>query len=89
MIFLVITLIGMILTIILGLRKKYALKQPKRYFKLMALIALILSLISGIVEGTSYSHGVDIAWWIYSVLSFIIIMLTTIILRSIIRLKLF
>jgi len=88
MIFLILTFFTIIFTIVLGIRKKYASVQPKKYFLLIFITSILISLISGIVEGTTYSHGIDIPWWIFSVVSFIIILMTAIILIGLMKIKL-
>ncbi|MCL5244490.1 hypothetical protein M4I21_01640 [Cellulophaga sp. 20_2_10] len=52
-------------------------------------IAVIVSLAIGLLLGTAYNHSVDIPWWIFSILSFIIIVLPSIVVLGILRIRLF
>ena len=71
-------IITIIFTIFFGVYKKYALFKTKKYFRFIFLTNIILSFISGILNGTFYSHGFDIPWWIFSFVFFLIILTTSI-----------
>jgi len=89
MVFLIITLLAVVYTIILGVQKKYASNRPKRYLRSIFIAAIPISLISGISEGTWYSHGFDIFWWIFSILSFIITLITSLLLIGLTHINVF
>ena len=88
MIFIFFIIITLTYTIAIGIYKKFALIKPKKYIKLISIITIIISLIYGISEGTFYSHGFDVPWWIFSIAFFIIILTTAIILAILMRIKL-
>ncbi|TCI91877.1 acetyltransferase [Tenacibaculum sp. M341] len=79
MIYSLINLLAIVGAIILGLRKNGAFINPQKYFQQMSTVAFITGTISGVVQGTAYSHGFDFYWWMFSILSFIIIMIISII----------
>ncbi len=79
MIYSLINLLAIVGAIILGLRKNGAFINPQKYFQQMSAIAFITGIISGVVQGTAYSHGFDFYWWMFSILSFIIIMIVSIV----------
>jgi len=87
MIFFTLTLLAFTYTIILGLRKKNASRQPKKYLRSILIIAILVSIISGISEGTMYSHGIDIPWWVFSLVTFVITLSTAMLLIVLIKIK--
>ncbi|WP_344927445.1 acetyltransferase [Aquimarina addita] len=76
MIFLFLVVITWVIVIFSGLYKKNALLHTKKYIQYTWIIGCFISIISGATEGTLYSHGLDIPWWIFSIVHLIIIIIT-------------
>ncbi|MBO0590483.1 acetyltransferase [Cellulophaga sp. E16_2] len=88
MILFIVLVLSIIYVIILGVRKKHASREPKKFLRTLLLIATPVSIITGLLEGTWYSHGFSIQWWIFSILIFIVSLLTGLIIVGLTRIKL-
>ncbi|ADY30886.1 hypothetical protein KLA_13594 [Cellulophaga geojensis KL-A] len=88
MFYIITTILTIIIVIALGMFKKYATLHPKKYLITVSAIGLVVSLILGLLIGTAYSHGIDISWWVFSVLFFIMIIIPCLILVGLAQLKL-
>ena len=64
-----------ICVLIIGVTKRSALKKTKEYIKGVSVIAILSSFVVGLLEGTWYSHGFDVPWWIFSILSILFMFL--------------
>ncbi|WP_157821978.1 hypothetical protein [Tenacibaculum sp. Bg11-29] len=46
-----------------------------------------MSIVIGLLEGSSYSHGFDIPWWGFSLISFVLILSFTCLFIGMLKLK--
>ena len=79
MIFFIISVASIIFTIVLGIQKNYAYVKTKEYFNYIIIFAIVIGLLSGLIEGTWYSHGLDIPWWVFSILNFLLLLITAVV----------
>jgi len=80
MIFLIAVALSFIFVIIYGVVNNYAKNEPKQYLLRSTIVGIILIPIVGLSQGTSYSHGFDIHWYIFGFANFILILVTSVIL---------
>lgn len=73
--FLSFVVISFLSAIIFGLKNKYAFINTKKYFLHLSVIGTVASLILGLAQGTFYSHGFDIYWWLFSITNLLAIFL--------------
>lgn len=88
MFYIITIILTIISTVLLGVFKKYVVVQPKKYIVIVLIIGLVVSMALGFLLGTAYSHGLDIPWWIFSILFFIMIIIPSLILVGLAQLKL-
>ncbi len=72
-------------TIILGIYNRYAFINSKKYIRFTCISVALLSLVAGISQGTLYSHGLDIPWWIFSVINFVINIVTAFVMVGVMK----
>ena len=87
MIYVLITVITLICALILGIRKNYASVSPKKYILAVCGSAVVTSIVAGLIIGTAYSHGLDFTWWMFSILSFLIVVLPAFVLMGILHFR--
>lgn len=88
MFYIIIIILTIISALTLGIFRKNAVTQPKKYIVVVSAIGLVVSLIMGLYIGTAYTHGFDIPWWFFSILFFIMILVPCLILVALAQLKL-
>lgn len=76
MIFLASTIISFLLTLYFGLRKSYAKINTPKYVTRSLIVGAVLIPVAGGAQGTFYSHGFDIPWWLFGIMNFCVIALT-------------
>ncbi len=54
----------------------------------ICVISLVVSITLGLLVGTSYSHGFDIPWWIFSILFFVMIAVPCLIILGLVHYRL-
>ncbi|WP_108868918.1 hypothetical protein [Aquimarina aquimarini] len=72
-------------TIILGVYNRYAFIHSKKYIRFICISVALLSLVAGISQGTLYSHGLDIPWWVFSAINFVIGMVAALIIVGLMK----
>ena len=87
MVFIALTFLNLMYVIFLGLRKKYFMNETKAFLYNISIKTLFTSVVIGLLEGTSYSHGFDIPWWGFSLSSFVIILSFTCLFIGILKIK--
>ena len=85
MLFISITLIAIIYTIAFGIYNNIAFLNTKKYFNYIALKAFVISIFMGLFQGTAYTHVINFYWWMFSLLTFILILFTALILTFTMR----
>ncbi len=89
MAFFYLTLLTSLYTIVRGVYKEYAYFNTKSFLQHICLIAFLTGLCSGFLTGTAYSHGIDFPWYLFSLISFLVIMIVAIVLVGLIKLLYF
>lgn len=79
MVFLISATVSFITTIIYGLFFGAAKKNSRKYLQKCSMAGIILIPIVGLSEGSLYSHGFDIHWFIFGLVNFFVILFTAII----------
>ena len=82
MVFLISATASFIATIIYGLFFGAAMKEPQKYLQKCSIAGIILIPVVGLSEGTFYSHGFDIHWFIFGLANFFVILLTALIITG-------
>lgn len=77
MIYFIINVLAILSAIVVAFIKQEAFVNAKKYFQKMAIMAFSVGLISGIIQGTHYTHVINFYWWMFSVFSFVVIMLVS------------
>ena len=86
MVILVAVTLSFIITIIYGIHSCYGKQEPKKYIQRCIISGIILIPVVGLSEGTFYSHGIDIHWFVFGVVNFIVIFITSLILVGMVKL---
>jgi len=79
MVFLISIIVSFIATVIYGLFFGGANKDARKYLKICSIAGIILIPVVGLSEGTFYSHGFDIHWFIFGLANFFVILVTALI----------
>ena len=72
-IFLIAVTLSLILTIIIGVKLLKKGVNANKYMFRSVIVGIILVPIVGKAEGTFYSHGFDIPWWVFGAVNLLVI----------------
>jgi len=86
MLFLISTAIIVLVVIVYGIKNGKAKYQPLQFIRNSLLIGGVISVIVGMSQGTFYSHGIDIYWYMFSLTTFCLIVVTVIIFVGLLKL---
>lgn len=76
MVFLISTITSLLATVIYGVLFGAAKRESKNYLQKCSITGIILIPVVGLGEGTFYSHGFDIHWFVFGLANFLVILLT-------------
>lgn len=79
------TLLTTLFIFIVGVYNNYAFNEAKSFLQLVVKVALGTSLLGGILEGSIHSHGLDLPWYLFSISSFLIVIVFSLLLIGLVR----
>jgi len=84
--FFIALIISFAAVIIYGLINNQAKHNPPKYMRAILITGIILIPLVGLAQGTFYSHGFDIHWFLFGLFNFLVIVITAITLIGIMKL---
>ena len=76
MVILTAVILSFLLTIFFGLYNNYAKRDPQKYIQRCILVGTVFVPVVRMAEGTFYSHGFDIHWFVFGVFNLFVIFVT-------------